>query len=372
MIMNNDGTLYIIVSDTVNVKGKAPMHAPSFVALKGWKVVNRGIVTPQMVQSVSFVNATVKGGVLQADCGRFSRLAPIKLNNGTQVSPLIILTEIRDASENVLGYRVSDTLGNVNMFKLSDILIRCAAITKSYGKSFVQNGIYRPKTDSVSAYIACYPGHPFAVEYRVAKKAVSGHTPVPAKPACAAPVKGRRYTAEQLAVFKDIYKRDGKIPAYLRSPKFSADLLRAIYDSGCTSKAGRENLTYKIDPKGLSLILPIAEKFSGGLGYFNSYYHELLTKPYSIPQISVLSQAIAWGLDIKPFANEKFSEGEMLKRFNELFNSRWDATIKGPELSVSNPMSILDSDMYKFAPKDYLKSLGVASDTIVADTVVRR
>jgi len=268
-----------------------------------WKFSKQEATEKQLIDAldkkiVKLLNAKNESGRIVGTAGSLDRF----VNNVNH--PLVIIAELVDDKNNVLGYKVADYNGEVRNVKLQQLLDHCKVITKKGGIP-IQNGVYIPDNKDKKAYIRSYDTSTFITEVITRQNTQynnNQHKVDTVKNEEALSRLEEIFTPEQINELR-LGKKNGIDIRVYANPKLSSKQMRAL----------REGLEAGVD---VSIVAdPAYGEDQMAFIIMNLKLGENVI-PYANPafnlgQMGVISGGIKAGLDVSKYADPKFSIEEM-------------------------------------------------------------
>lgn len=257
------------------------------------------------------VNVGIENGKVVNKTGDLERF-----NNGVN-NPFVILEEIRNEADVLLGYRLANNLGRVSNFTLGQLLTYCDNIHKAGGIP-IQNAMYIPQTSTKGAFIRAYPNGDFEVQHvKVGKNKYSKPADIDKKGADKVIKKSKLedlFSKEQIEELKKA-KAAGVDIRIIGNNKLSPKQMHIIWETEHKGFRGR----LFADPAYDAVHM---EFYSAELE-LGSDISQILNPKYTLEQMFEISLGIEQGVDITTYANPKNSAVKMAAKREELYKKLW-------------------------------------------------
>lgn len=259
----------------------------------------------------ALVNAAIENGAVVNKTGDLNRF-----NNG-QNRPLVILAEIRNENDVLLGYRLANYQGRVNNLTLKQTLEYCNKASMTGGVP-IQNAMYIAPTSSKGAFIRSYPNGDFDIQHvKVGKNKYSKPASIDKKENEKVVKKSKLedlFSQEQIAELKKA-KAAGVDIRIIGNNKLSPKQMQVIWEAERDGLRGRLFADPAYDVSHM-------EFYRAELDC-KSDISQILNPKYSLEQMFEISLGIEQGVDITKYANPKNSAKEMATIRTDLYNKLW-------------------------------------------------
>lgn len=318
---------YIVNILKVNNNGKSEkvirMIGESFDRAGNRVYSKRQATEAQVVQEIKankykLANAEVSNGKLKGTTGSLERF---------DGETYVILSQIVDETDKVLGYRLANTEGAVAKKPLRQVLQLCKKVDSAGGVP-IQNAQYvAGSKDNKSAHIKAYPGYTFPKEVHKRNKNEHVHTPKKMDPAVAQKVE-TAVKSQEKEKLTDIFnneqieelkagKKAGVNIKRFGNPALSAEQMREL--------RGMEELGFDCsvfaDP---AYEVQSLKYYKTEMKYGSGEdVYKFANPKYSPRQIGIISLAYDSGLDISKLSNPELTANEMEQIRVRLDSALW-------------------------------------------------
>lgn len=308
--IDNNGEAFRVLIATITETGKQSYNW-SFRCT----IMNKSGIIESTKNGAKWLNIEVCNGQIKGSTGSLDRF------NGNKIRPYVILSQIVDDNNKVLGYRVANYDGNVKSIPLKEFLSFGIRMHKENSIP-VQNAIFVPSDGDKKPYFKTYPNSSFITEVLVRQK--NKHSEVKrvntSQQGKTLNKLDEIYTAEQIFELKT-GKANGVDIRVFANPALSHKQMKLL----------REAMQKKLNVR----MLAFPEFGEMEMSYYISDLEDgldirnYLSPKYNCGQIAELSLATELGLDIRKMSNPKLDANEMAEIRERLEHGIWkDETVR--------------------------------------------
>ena len=281
-----------------------------------WDFKKLRVNEPQLLsflreKKLTLRNAAIKDGKLVGTTGSLERFKA--KTNG--YPPMVIISEVVDSDDNVLGYKICSSFGEVKTISIKDVLKMCETIQNSEMIPF-QNAVYVSGDSAKKAHLRAFVEGDFVKEVIHRKKSAYAE-PAVVKTSEASKNLARleeMFTQEQIVELK-LGKQHGVNIKVYGNNKLSPAQMAVI----------RKTMEEGLDPRPFAspeFSVQAMRMYLADLRYGVDISNYINPK-YTIDQLNEISLGYMEGLDVSSYADPKLSAEEMAERRMRLESGIW-------------------------------------------------
>lgn len=229
--------------------------------------------------------------------------------------PLVIISQLIDSTDKILGYKVATYDGKVKNIAIKELIAYGNRITKANGVP-IQNAIFVPEESTKKAHYKAYPSCQFIsemIQRKTETKTAVNRVPLQRNEKTLNKL-DEIYTPEQIAELREGKKNGVEIRVYA-NPALSAQQMRALRKGLQKGINVKPFASVEYSPESMRWYISDREAGIDIRPYLNP--------AYTIEQLSEISLAAEEGLDLSVIADVKKSPNDMAEIRERIEHKIW-------------------------------------------------